>query len=332
LCEELDVAIATLDSALASLEEAGVITRRRGSGIFVGSGISQKTVGVVFGINIFEAGASPVFREILRQCQRRAEIHNERFSFYIDIDQWDNRSGAHPMSMHSDLVQDLSAQRLTGALLLWPKDAEQDRWIRGYNLPVISLECDSLQKMGGVRLDYASLQDIATDELIKKGCRRIGFIQNLRDLPVPVARLSACGAVSHSEWVWRPTRPLLEMTSTNEEIGFQAAKRMFGSSSSSCGIPDGLVILDDMMTRGALVALRKHGLQLGKDVHVATHANKGSSILYGYEDELTLVEFDPVEVVESLFEMLESQWGTSRPVSTRILRPVVASEIAKIIL
>jgi DNA-binding LacI/PurR family transcriptional regulator len=324
LCRQLNVAIATLDSALQSLEDSGIITRRRGSGIYVGSGISQKAIGVIFGINIFEIGASPVFREILRQCQHRAETHNERFSFYIDIDQWDNQPGRQPLPAHSDLVQDLNSGRLDGALLLWPTDARQDRWVRSHSLPVISLECDALQKNGGVRLDYNVLQRIGVQALLDKGCRRIGFIQNLMNLPSVTDLLSSHGALSHSDWIWRPSKPIIEMSSTNEKIGFQVAKRMLTPSpGDSHGTPDGLVILDDMITRGALVALRKLGLQPGKDIHIATHANKGSSTLYGYEDELIFLEFDPEEIVETLFQMLESCWETNAPAPSRILLPKV---------
>jgi DNA-binding LacI/PurR family transcriptional regulator len=320
LCRQLNVAVATLDAALESLEATGVITRQRGSGIFVGPGVVHKTIGVIFSVDIFEAGTSPVFREILRQCQHRAETHHERFSFYIDIEEEGGRGGAGQIwPAHQDLMRDLAGERLNGLLLLWPESQRQDAEMRGHGIPVVSLECNALQKKGGVRLDYAELQRQATQALLDQGCRRIGFIQALSDLPPALDLLEKGGATCRPEWVWRPGKPLAQLNSTNEEIGFQAVRQMLRASAEG---PDGLVIMDDMFTRGALAALRKLGKRLGKDLKIATHANKGSSALFGYEDELILVAFDPAEIVETLFQMLETSWETSQPVSTRVLKPL----------
>jgi DNA-binding LacI/PurR family transcriptional regulator len=327
LCKHLNIAVATLDSALEDLESCGVVTRRRGSGIFVGPGVAQKSIGIIFGINIFEIGASLVFREILSQCRHRAETHHERFSFYIDIDPWNSLPGALPLPAHSDLVQDLQSGKLDGALLLWPRNDEQLEWVRGHDLPVISLGCalrrvNETQSTNAVRLDYEALQNVGVEALLDQGCRRIGFIHSVIHLAPATGLLASRGAVCRPEWIWRPVRPLLEMPETSEQIGFQVAKRMLASPHDR---PDGLVILDDMLTRGALNALRKLGLQPGSDIHIATHANKGSSTLYGYEDELILLEFDPEEIVETLFQMLESCWETNAPALTQILQPKVTT-------
>lgn len=318
LCKTYQVAVATLDAALSSLETAGIITRQRGSGIFVGPGVAHKTIGVIFSVDVFEAGTSPVFREILRQCQHRAETHGERFTFYIDIEGAENQF----WPAHQDLMRDLEHERLNGILLLWPDSPRQDAEMRGHGIPVVSLECNALQKQGGVRLDYADLQRQATLALLEQGCRRLGFIHALTDLPPALALLEPYGAASHSQWVWRPPRPLANMNSTNEEIGFQVVKKMLGSAGrAKDALPDGLVIMDDMICRGALAALRKLNRRLGRDLRIATHANRGSTALFGYEDELTLVAFDPAEIVENLFQMMESSWDTAQPVTTRVLKP-----------
>jgi DNA-binding LacI/PurR family transcriptional regulator len=329
LCKQLNVAIATLDAALSELETIGVISRRRGSGIFVCQNISQKTVGVIFGLNIFDAGTSPVFRQILDHCQQRAETHNERFSFYIDIDQWDDKiEGYPPFPAHSNLARDLISSKLHGAFLLWPRDAEEVNWVREHKLPVVSLECEGAEKNGDLRLDYNELQKLGIEALLKQGCRRIGLIQNIPDFPAMNELLAPYQAVCRSEWVWRPSRNIIQLDATNEEIGYQVARRMLGSALASKpdreSIPDGLVIMDDMITRGALTALRKLGLSPGKDIHIATHANKGSNTLYGNEEDLTLIEFAPKEIVETLFQMLEFCWERNRlaPPSQSI-KPVV---------
>ena len=73
------------------------------------------------------------------------------------------------------------------------------------------------------------------------------------------------------------------------------------------GRPDGLIILDDVMTRGALTTLHRLGLHAGQDIVIASHANKTSSVLHGYEHCLIRLEFDPAEIVQALFALLDAQ-------------------------
>ena len=68
-----------------------------------------------------------------------------------------------------------------------------------------------------------------------------------------------------------------------------------------------------MMARGALVALSKLGLRPGTDIKIATHLNKGSTALHGYEGDLTIVEIDPAEIVAALFSMLETLMNGEKP-------------------
>ena len=90
---------------------------------------------------------------------------------------------------------------------------------------------------------------------------------------------------------------------TGEEWGRQAFRDLF--SADLLEAPDGVVIADDMITRGAMLAARQLGIVVGRDVKVASHANKGSLILQEYAEELALIEFDPAEIVEAMFRMLE---------------------------
>lgn len=47
---------------------------------------------------------------------------------------------------------------------------------------------------------------------------------------------------------------------------------------------DGVFIAEDSMTRGVITALQKLGVENGKGGIVASHINKGSDILLGYEN------------------------------------------------
>jgi DNA-binding LacI/PurR family transcriptional regulator len=86
--------------------------------------------------------------------------------------------------------------------------------------------------------------------------------------------------------------------------------------------PDGIIVTNDLMAQGVLMTLPKLGVVLNKDVVIATHANRGSAVLHGYEDEIIRMEYDPAEIVEVLFEMLETQMeGESVAVEQVLIRP-----------
>jgi DNA-binding LacI/PurR family transcriptional regulator len=65
-----------------------------------------------------------------------------------------------------------------------------------------------------------------------------------------------------------------------------------------------------------LTALQRLGLRLGDDIKIATHANRGSPALLGWENELTMIEVDPEEIVHRMFDILERLMKGDAPVQT----------------
>ena len=92
---------------------------------------------------------------------------------------------------------------------------------------------------------------------------------------------------------------------------FKAAENY--PSDKSQNQPDGIVILDDMMTSGALSSLSQIGISVGQDVQIASHTNRGSHLLFGFEEQLVLLEMDPNEIADAMFEMLETLMRREKP-------------------
>lgn len=61
-----------------------------------------------------------------------------------------------------------------------------------------------------------------------------------------------------------------------------------------------------MMAQGALTAMEKLGVRAGRDIQVVAHSNKGSTILQGYEDDITRLEYDPHDIAVAMFEVLDT--------------------------
>jgi DNA-binding LacI/PurR family transcriptional regulator len=55
-----------------------------------------------------------------------------------------------------------------------------------------------------------------------------------------------------------------------------------------------------------MVALQKSGIVPNRDIIIASHANSGSPVLQAYESDLILVEIDAGEIVQTMFDQLET--------------------------
>jgi hypothetical protein len=115
LCARLEVSRTTLERAMVPLERRGLLQRKHGSGIYVCDRIRQKTIGVVFGGDIFSPGFSPFWGLLLEAVCRQAGDRRMRPRPYIDIS-----AGHEGLLGHVQLVEDLDAGRLDGLLLFTP--------------------------------------------------------------------------------------------------------------------------------------------------------------------------------------------------------------------
>jgi DNA-binding LacI/PurR family transcriptional regulator len=107
------------------------------------------------------------------------------------------------------------------------------------------------------------------------------------------------------------------VTISVQEQGYHSVLSLFEGPKDSW--PDGIFINDDIMTQGALAALQKLELRAGRDILIATHANRGSNVLMGYEDSLIVIEQDPLDVVQALFDLLEPLLDGRQPEQKHIV-------------
>jgi DNA-binding LacI/PurR family transcriptional regulator len=305
------VSLATLDRALAQLEQQGRIIRRPGSGIFTSSQVGQKTFAVVFGKSISYAGASPFWGLLLRSLRQQARARGCWTESYFDFD-----SALGQLDYHGHVLQQLQQRGPDGVLLTNVRSAEDADELAKLGVPLVVLGTP-VGRHPTVRLDGSAVIRDGVAALASRGCRRIGLMttRGFGGVAQFRAEVEARGLAFDPHWVWEqnifePSDPD-EPFETHEEAGYRAMKQWLGAATldtrptTLAPLPDGIVITDDMLTRGALVALRKAGLQPGRDVQIATHANKGSTALLGYEDDLIRMEFDPEEIARAMLGMLE---------------------------
>jgi len=336
LQQMLEVSPMTLHRALSELEAHQLIYRRQGSGTYVAPLPentdrvldSVPTIGLVYDRDIFGAQASPFGSILVEEARRRAAEHGERFSLYLSA------SSGEDAPVHDDLREAVELGRLRGVLYAGESNPRALNWLLEHKVAVVSLSYLPVATHR-VQIDHAELVRLGARALAEKGCRRIGLWiplgvgigrrdgeNSFPELDAFRQTLEEQGLEFDPKDVWRQTEHTDQVSSsereTNQAQGLRAAREVFGKkkSESSTRLPlDGLVIDDDMMTRGALTFLSKKGVRIGEELHIATHCNRGSDVLLGHEDELSLIEVDPSEISAAMLEMLETLMRGEKPLN-----------------
>lgn len=328
MCERLDVAIATLNLALKGLEEQGIVERKHGHGIYVSPNLTRKRVALIFGKNLLSS-ASPFFSSLVAHCETRAMSHGERFSLYLDVPELESRETL----VHQDLAEALSAGKLNGILAAAMQTPEREAWLCQQGIPVVHYgepKSDPDIWSGIVKLDIAEMIQIGVRALRQRGCRKIGILatvaQSRRVIPFQQAFRRA---IEKNKLSWCQKREhciVADLPSLDERDNY--AEALANDMLRQCGFfdadgkqndLDGLIVADDSLTGGVCRCLEKRGLIVGRDILVASHANRNSTTLKHLEHKIIAIEFDLREIAEALLGMLEKQMAKNPPRPATIL-------------
>jgi DNA-binding LacI/PurR family transcriptional regulator len=319
LSKALGVTLATLDQGLRQLEERGLIERRPRSGIFVSPRILQRAVGMVLGCDIFSTKDGAFYSILLDRCAKRAASQRERFSFFLDLpNQNQSESG---LLVHQDLVDALTAGKLDGLLVAAIFGKDQQEWLRSQNVPAVCFNFDG--SPGSVEVDMNEMIHMAAKELTKSGCRNLGLMA-----PVPphaeLFRRAAQDFGFSFEESWIFCGGGAGEYDSYESMGKDYARQLLerGKGASKRNLPQGLIITDDIVARGACPCFAHRQIVIGRDLKIASHCNKGSLVLTEWEGALIRCQFDPEEIAEAMFSMLETLMdGGSLSPDTVSIRP-----------
>lgn len=330
LSEELDTPPATLKRALTNLEAEGVLRRREGSrGIFVSDTLNRRRVALVCDPSFFGgAGLSPFWGMLIERIQERAAAsQDEEISLHFTRPLAAGGAPAAPrdrgrLPLHEDLTTAVCQGRVHGVLGIGLPESVA-HWLEMSGLPLVSFAGAGRTSVG---VDYAAMIDVLTDALVRQGCRHIEMWcpayrtpaaeQAARDISNrdAFARALTGAGLPFDASQYRRCRHLIRRSGGGSlhampygEQGYETALSVFGPGTPPGARPDGVVVLDDMMTLGALGALQALNLRAGRDVRIATHANAGSPALVGWESFLTVAEVDPARIVDEMFRLLGGQ-------------------------
>jgi DNA-binding LacI/PurR family transcriptional regulator len=314
MCAQVGVSRTTLEAALQMVERRGLVRRRRGSGIYVTERIRQKTIGVVFGRDIFSPGFSPYWSLLLQAIGAQAGACGLRPQAYLDIPQ-----GQGGLGGHAQLFEDLDAQRLDGLMLFAPHYAYDEVGpLRAYGIPLI-LPC-------GAPPDWVVTKDhdagirLAAREIARQSRRHIGLLAAPDYRPLLEAELRQHGLtnVTIDDWSYETWACSIPRAGSREHCAYRLTQHVI-SQTAQHSLPEVVLSLDDTATRGVLTALLQAGLQPGRDLTLLSSANAGSPVLAPYAEGLICLTFDPADEVRVALTMLETLMNGGTPAENPVL-------------
>lgn len=329
--QAMGVSVATLNSALNELEARKLIDRRNGVGIFASSNVGKRVISLVCDPLFFQSGAVSQFWTLLiDQARDRAESHNELLEMHFTT------ISGETQSLPTDFVRDIEAGRIDGVLYVGTFK-QGVSWIEQQGTPVVVFAGP-----GGYRveIDSEAVIEAGAASLATAGCRRIALWPPDFRVIVPedvdvyrnavqtaFQRGLTAGNAPYIPELIRDYQILVKTGPwfypvTGQSVGYSSALHAFQQPRDTW--PDGIVIPADTMTLGVVGALGELDLRLGEDVQIATQANRGSSLLLGWEDKLTILQIDPEQIVTGMFDCLEQLMiGANNISAVRKIRPVV---------
>jgi DNA-binding LacI/PurR family transcriptional regulator len=315
LCEDLGTTRVTLREALALLEAEDIIYTKNRQGIFVSPRIHHKSIGILFSSYGFAAPASPfwsmLWMQMEQEVQVRATFKNETCTFYLA------KPTDDPFYSIPETIETiLQTERVDGVLSVGFHSRGEGTLNTG------KIPCVTFAGAGvcTVHYDPFAFARLAVETLIRQHCHRIGWwafhfplypLEQMEDVQIFRQLLQDYKKPLYPELIRVPhLLPSQTMLSLQEQ-GYLLAREVFEGPASAW--PDGLIIANDMMTDGALVAFDELGIRIGHDLQVVTHANVGSPMLFGRTKQMTLIEHDPALMAQAMFSTLDILMAGQKP-------------------
>ncbi|GCE13497.1 GntR family transcriptional regulator [Tengunoibacter tsumagoiensis] len=317
LCARFGTSRATLDEALSRLEQQHVIERKHSKGIFVSDKIHRKTILVLFDASLLaQQRHSPFWGELwhmfAQEAQSRVQRKNEYHSIHLVL-----RTADKQALLPEGIADMMEANLVHGLLVIGMSDYE---WSEHGEIPCVTF---AGYDRWMVAFDQTQFALMTVKVLAEQRCHSIGIwsprIMTADGPELPSfhdyqACLNVFGLPFYPELARTVSPEFLHQHPQNLSFsaqGYAVAMEVFRQPSPP--LLDGLIVTDDMFMEGVLAAFHQLGIKIGEEIKVATHANTGSMLIFNNTPGLTVVEFDPAEIVQKMFTVLDTLMAGQKP-------------------
>ncbi len=295
LAVTLRTAPLTIQRCLRRLQERGLVRRSPKKGTFINPRASGNVVGLLFGLSPFET-ASPFPRLLLAACAEAAPRHGLSLKYYIGVNHDDPFA---PMRM---VEQDVAAGSLT-FLISIARTKLQKSWLEE------RCSCPwTLPRIVDVR-DYTH-QGVA--HLLAQGWRRIAIISTHGADSARKEEAEAGAKAFAAAGLACPADILIRCGQTPQD-GYPVMKKLLARGGAR---PEAVLVNNDLLTPGVLLAIAEAGLKIPRDIAVVSQENKGAEIVSHVP--LTVLSVDAIRIADALLGEARARSHSFKPGSNTL--------------
>lgn len=306
LSAKLGFSQASISTALVRLEKEGIIVRRHGSGIYSASRTPATRIGVAISPEyLLRPNPSPFWNIVLGCLMKAAAAKGWECSCFVGAPGAFLGSPEEGLNPPSSWEDEVASGRIS-ALISLGLDDRQVTSVAGRGGKIISFAGYG-QVMVARNLAQMTQAAIEALSCLGQGPILAGPCEAFSLGPVRQGiAASSCPSAKPISFRGADKTPPEELNRHAWAEGMEdpvlAAKNWLLTQAPPT--PFRLVSIDDMFTLGVIEGMSEKGLQLGEDIEVATHCNKGSHILAKHEDSVTRLEIDPASVAAQLVDLI----------------------------
>lgn len=271
LAHEFETSVFTVQTAMASLVEEGLVERRRSLGTVVRHNPAVLTcAGIYCSSSLLDEWEYAFYRELCRQLQRQLGDDGIRTVLHLDM-----RSKKEKRAPLPELVEAVDSRHIQ-ALFVTLTDDDANPWLS--ELPVTTSCVCSDPALDPVGFDGEQMVRLALGRLRDQGCETVGAISAIQVPRDPlhsyfrfyktfVSTIADLGLRTRDDWVITPP----EHVQNHEKYGYDSCKALWGQAER----PEGILVYPDTSARGTVMALLELGVRVPGELKLVCHRNTG---------------------------------------------------------
>jgi DNA-binding transcriptional regulator YhcF (GntR family) len=266
IAQSLNVGYVTVQRAMQSLANQGLIERRKSKGTFVRQSVKPRIVGVFCTETVFDPMVSAFTSLLAHHLSSALHADSRDLRFY-----YVPNAQVSKVKAYHDLWHDIDNRSLAGVIAINRMPRELTDLARQKSFPMVGVVVDEVMS-NTVWIDFPDFCRRAIAGMKKKGCRRIALIgfstgiqntsvEKLLDIAagegLEMTAEDIIGVEGHLSGDWRA-------------VGARMARNIDLSAY------DGVVLADDIIAVGFTREMARQGVRVPEDIHLATLWNQDS--------------------------------------------------------
>ena len=298
LAKQFGVNPETIQTSLKRLMDRGLIERTRGRGTFVRKGYNNKTIGIVFGQEIFSDPDTVFYSLLLNELCDIIEKEGWNYKYFVTTrkSEYDRAFYNFEASVKNGEIQ---------AIVEFCSNDLIQSWIESSSIPYSGSE---------VIIDYYDFTVKGLRYLLKQGYKDIAVINRIDEDSED--KIKKAMADIYSEFNLKDGAIEVFKCNTGQHEGYDIAKRLLTRKRK----PEALLVGYDCIFRGVQYAILETGNKIPDDIAVLTHSNKGIDLFSHIP--ITRLEVDPANFAGEVFEEIKCKIS-GKKYSVKSFKPVL---------